>query len=94
MTNLLPYAIAWVVLALAVILLGFIRKNVSAQEDDSIHLGGGSDTAIARQQETAKKLAVLDKWGKLLTIILVVTGVLLGILYGLQMWNASSTAGM
>lgn len=94
MTNLLPYAIAWAVLALVVVILGFVRKHYSANEDDSLHLGGGSDTAIEHQQSVAKKLAAVDKWGKVLTVVMVVTGVALVIIYGLRMWEASSTAGM
>jgi len=94
MTNLLPYAIAWAVLALVVVILAFIRKHYSAEEDDTLHLGGGADVAVEHQQATAKKLAVVDKWGKVLTIVMVVTGLALGIIYGLQMWEASSTAGM
>jgi len=94
MTNLLPYAMAWIVLVIVVIALAFMRKSVAAQEDDTLHLGGGSETAIERQQATAKKLAKLDWWGKILTVIMAVTGLALGIVYGLQMWEASSTAGM
>lgn len=94
MVNLLPYAIAWVVLVLVVIALAFIRKNISAEEDDTLHLGGGSEQAIAHQQDTAKKLAKLDLYGKVLTAVAVVTGVALGVLYAWQMWEASATAGM
>lgn len=94
MTNLLPYAMVWLVLLIAVIALAFMRKHVAAQEDDTIHLGGGSETAIEHQKETAKKLAKLDLWGKVLTVIMVVTGLALGIIYGVRMWEASSTAGM
>ncbi|HNY40155.1 MAG TPA: hypothetical protein PKJ41_07160 [Bryobacteraceae bacterium] len=94
MSNLLPFALAWVVLLIVVVLLGFKRKNVAAQEDDTIHLGGGSDTAIERQKATAKQLEKLDKWGKNLTIVMAVSGVVLAILYVVQMWKDSATAGM
>jgi hypothetical protein len=94
MVNLLPFALAWVVLLIAVIALAFMRKNVSAQEDDSIHLGGGAEIAVARQEETAKKLAKLDSWGKILTTVMAVSGVLLVIVYLWQMWESSSRAGM
>lgn len=88
--NLLPYAIAWAVLALVVIMLAFKRKNVSAQEDDTLHLGGGSEEHVKHQEDVAKQLAKLDRWGKLLTVVLVLTGVALGIVYGLQIWEATS----
>ncbi|MBE0657967.1 MAG: hypothetical protein IH602_09775 [Bryobacteraceae bacterium] len=88
--NLLPYAIAWAVFALVVILLAFRRKSISAQEDDTLHLGGGSEEHVKQQEEVAKKLAKLDLWGKVLTVILVLAGLALGVVYGLQIWEATS----
>ena len=88
--NLLPYAIAWAVLALVVVLLAFRRKSVSAQEDDTLHLGGGSEEHVKHQEEIAKTLAKLDLWGKVLTVVLVLTGLALGAVYGLQIWEATS----
>ncbi|MBA3975957.1 MAG: hypothetical protein C0504_17260 [Candidatus Solibacter sp.] len=88
--NLLPYAIAWAVLALVVILLAFWRKNISAHEDDTLHLGGGAEVHVKQQEEIAKKLAKLDLWGKALTVVLVLAGLALGVVYGLQIWEATS----
>lgn len=88
--NLLPYAIAWAVLALVVILLAFRRKNVSSQEDDTLHLGGGAEEHVKQQEDVAKQLAGLDRWGKILTVVLVLTGLALGIAYGLQIWETTS----
>jgi predicted negative regulator of RcsB-dependent stress response len=39
-------------------------------------------------------LAKIELWGKSATLVLIVTGVVLGLLYGWQMWEASSTAGL
>jgi cytochrome b subunit of formate dehydrogenase len=94
MVNLSPFVIAWGILALVVIVLGFMRKNVSAEEDDTLHLGGGSEQAVAHQQAVAKKLAALDKWGKLLTVLLAVTGVVLTIAYFMQMWESTKSTGV
>lgn len=93
MTSLMPFAVAWGALAIAVIALAFFRKAIAAKEDDMVHLSGES-VAINRQMETARKLEALDKWGKILTIVLLVTGAVLGILYGMQLWDASSKAGL
>lgn len=94
MSNLLPYAIAWAVLAVIVAALAIARKTVSSGEDDSVHLGGGSAAAVSEQLTVAKKLEAIDKWGKILTVILAVTGVILAVLYGLQMWDATSKVGL
>lgn len=93
MTNLLPYAIAWGVLVLVVIGLIIMRKNVAKKEDDFVHLSGDT-SVIATQAEVATKLETIDKWGKILTIVAVVTGAILGVVYGMQLWEASSRAGL
>jgi hypothetical protein len=49
---------------------------------------------VAKQEQLAKKLAKIELWGKSATLVLIVTGVVLGLLYGWQMWEASSTAGL
>lgn len=94
MSNLLPYAIAWAVLAVVVAALAIARKSISSHEDDSVHLGGDSAAAIPEQLAVAKKLTVIDKWGKILTVVLAITGLILAVLYGLQMWEATSKVGL
>lgn len=93
MTNLLPYAIAWAVLAVIVLILAIARKQVSANEDDSIHLSGG-EASVSEQVTIAKKLSAIDRWGKILTVVLAVSGLALAILYGMQMWDATSKVGL
>lgn len=93
MTNLVPFAIAWAILALVVLSLAMMRRSVASHEDDTIHLGA-SGVAIDEQVNTARKLEAIDKWGKILTVVLAVTGVILAILYGIQVWDATSKAGL
>ena len=49
-----------------------------------------SDLHVKHQEEIAKTLAKLDLWGKVLTVVLVLTGLALGAVYGLQIWEATS----
>jgi cytochrome b subunit of formate dehydrogenase len=93
MSNLLPYAIAWAVLAVIVMILAIVRKTISSHEDDSIHLSGGA-AAVNEQVSVAKKLENIDRWGKILTVLLAITGVVLAVLYGMQLWDASSRVGL
>lgn len=93
MTNLLPFAIAWGVLAVIVLSLALMRRSIASQEDDTIHLGA-SGAAIDQQVSVAKKLESIDRWGKILTVVLAVSGVALAILYGMQIWDATSRAGL
>ena len=92
--NLLPYAIAWAVLGVIVMVLALMRRKIADKEDDTLKLSDGEAADIGKQEQLAKKLAKIEVWGKTLTIILVVTGVALGLLYGWQMWEGSSTAGL
>ena len=70
MLNLTPFAVLWAVLAALVVGLALLRRGVTASEDDSIHLSGGS--AVSHQIDIARKVSVIDRWGKVLTIALAV----------------------
>jgi len=94
MNILLPLGIAWVILALVVIGLAFKRKSITAEEDDSLHLGGGAEGAVEHQKQIAARLAKMDQYGKVLTVLLVVLGVIIVVLYGIQMWESSKSTGL
>jgi hypothetical protein len=82
--NLLPYAVFWGALAIVVVFLIIYRKSVSSHEDDSIHLEG---TVPTEQVALAHRLASIDRWGKMLTIVVAVYGVALAAIYLYQIWN-------
>ena len=92
--NLLPYAIAWAALGVVVLVLAILRSKVAAGEDDTLKLSDGEAGELPKQQAMAVKLAGIEKWGKTLTVLLVVSGLILGVWYCLQLWFASSTAGL
>jgi hypothetical protein len=66
-----------------------MRKVVAAKEDDQLHVLHG---ATAQQSSVAAKLDVIDKWGKILTVIAVVFGLVIGALYVIS--SFSSRGGM
>ena len=70
MMNLLPYFIAWAALAIVVLILALMRRQIAIREDDSLHIGTGEAALVTEQVQTAKKLESIDKWGKLLTIVI------------------------
>jgi ABC-type transport system involved in cytochrome c biogenesis permease subunit len=89
--NLRPFLYPWVVLAVAVIVLLVRRKAVSRHEDDTLHVldGGGADQPVVAHQ-----LDQIDKWGKILTVIALVYGVILGAAYAYQAWIETSQSGV
>jgi uncharacterized membrane protein len=90
--NLVPFIVLWVILAVSVLAMIAWRKMVASQEDDSLHVLQGS---VAQQVSVAQKLEVIDKWGKILTIITIVYGVILGAVYVYQNFvQMSTTQGM
>ena len=86
--NLMPYAVFWGVLAIVVLFLIVYRKQVSSREDDSLHLEGSGPT---EQVALAHRLASIDRWGKMLTIVVALYGVALAAIYLYQTWNAVPT---
>jgi hypothetical protein len=86
--NLVPLIVLWGLLAISVIVMVVWRKMVASGEDDSLHVLQGS---VAQQVTVANKLEMIDKWGKLLTIVTVLSGVIIGALWVYQSYvNASN----
>jgi hypothetical protein len=86
--DLLPYTIAWAVLGVVVLVLAILRRKMVEGEDDTIKLGEGEVAEISKQTELATKLSKVELWGKWLTVVLVVTGLILAVCWGLQQWSA------
>jgi len=82
--NLLPYAVFWGVLALIVAFLIVYRRVVTNREDDSMHIEGNVAT---EQVALAHRVEVIDRWGKLLTVVVVLYGIALAAIYLYQTWN-------
>jgi len=90
--SFVPFMVLWVVLAAAVVALIVYRRSVSSHEDDALHLGQAG--VVTQQVSVAQKLEQIDKWGKLLTIIVVAYGLILGILYVIASWSPASRTGV
>jgi len=87
--DLRPFIVLWAILAISVVILIVRRKMVASQEDDSLHvLQGGA--AISQQVVVANKLEQIDKWGKIMTVITVVFGLLVAAAYVYQVWTQST----
>ena len=90
--NFTPFAVIWGVLALVVLVMAGYRKTISVQEDETLHLSSASESM--HQVQIAHKLDVIDKWGKLLTIIAAVYGLILALAYTYQTWVQASSLGV
>lgn len=88
--NLIPFAIGWVILAAVVVALAIYRSVVGKAEDDSIHVSAVEAAATANQMQLAKKLESIERWGKILTLVAVLTGLALAAAYIYQAWIGNS----
>lgn len=90
--NLTPYFVLWIVLAAVVLIMLIWRKTVTSHEDETLHV---MDTgAVTQQLNVSHKLEVIDRWGKILTAITVIFGLVIGALYMYQSWVAMSKIGV
>ena len=76
--DLRPYIAVWALFALSVLVLFLRRKMVASKEDDQLHVMSGANPD---QVIVAHKLEAIDKWGKILTAITVLFGLVIAFLY-------------
>ena len=85
--NWIVYLAMWGACALGVPGLALYRKWIAAGEDDSLCLSGDG-SAISKQKLMSDKLEAIDRWGKALTTVVVVFGVVLLAVYIYVSWQA------
>jgi hypothetical protein len=90
--NFGPFIALETLLAVAVLALFIWRKMVSRNEDDNIHVLHGA-TAVPEQEALSHKLDVIDKWGKIMTVVTVVFGLLLAAAYTYNSFVKASNLG-
>jgi hypothetical protein len=82
--------VIWLIAATALGGLAAYRKFVSRAEVDLLHLRQSESPLVVQQEAFAHRLAAIDRWGKFLTIILIVYAVLLACGYSFLAWQVSN----
>lgn len=90
--NFTPFVVIWACLAAVVLAMAGYRKTISAREEETLHLADPSESV--HQIDIAHKLEVVDKWGKLLTVVAAVYGLILALAYTYQTWIRATNLGM
>ena len=90
--NFTPFAVLWAVMALMVVAMALYRRSISVKEEETLHLSDPSESA--HQVVIAHKLEHVDKWGKALTVVVVIYGVLLAVAYTYQTWVQATNLGI
>jgi hypothetical protein len=79
----------WVVLGVATLILAIYRQIVTThQEEDVVHLAPGEEGEIPKQISLARRLDTIDRWGKIMTVIVTVGGLGLATAYLYQAWES------
>ena len=92
--NPIPYAVVLAVIAVAIVILLLYRRTLTENEDDVVHIVDADDKVIAEQAARAQKLAVVDRWLKILIIVLVLGGITLLVVYVYLTFIASEAVRM
>jgi hypothetical protein len=88
--NVTPYIILWSLLGLVVLALALYRKVIMQHEEDElIHLSAGEERLIPHQVALTAKLNKIDRWGEILTIVAVVSGLAMAAIYLWGAWERS-----
>ena len=80
--------VLFVVMVVATVSLALWRKFITMREDDYIHIAEGEEKLIPQQLEVARTIALVDRWGEILTVATAAYGLVLGALYLYQRFQA------
>ncbi len=88
--NPIPFVAMWSVMGLVVLGLALYRKFLMLhKEDELIHLAEVEAERIPQQIALANKLDMIDRWGKALTVLTVVIGLVIAAVYLYGAWERS-----
>lgn len=84
--HLTPFVIAWIGLGITTGLLAAYRQFLTMHEDDNIHIEEWQKPATVRQVAETHRIELIDQWGQGLTILMAVSGLVLGAAYLYWAW--------
>ena len=85
--NLTFYLATWIPLAVVVGALAIYRNMMASHEDETIHVLDGDTPQIAAQMKLSHKLEVIERWGKILTVIVIIYGLGIASMYLYYVWQ-------
>ncbi len=88
--NMIPYIAIWAVFGVAVLALALYRKILTFHGDDEfVHLTEGEQRLISHQVALGNKLEIIDRWGKVLTVLTAAFGLVIVAVILFEGWQAS-----
>ena len=92
--NLFHLFVIWAVLFVVILVLLMYRRRLTIREDDTVHIMAGEEKISAEQARLARKLTLVDRWGKIFTAVLVLSALVVGAIYVYLQFTSSSTVRM
>lgn len=81
------YAAIWVLLAVIVLALAIYRWSKARGQDTMLHVRAGDLNVTTKQAGQAHTLESIDRWGKALTVVVVIYGVVLAVFEAISVFN-------
>jgi hypothetical protein len=88
--NLVVCLVIGAVFAVGVGALAMYRKHLSNAELDVLHISDAESNMIGQQEELATRIAKVDRWGKVLTVGLVIYCVVVASVFLYHGWQSNS----
>jgi len=88
--NLTVYIWTWAILAVVVLGLALYRFALAGHEDESLHVSAVEAKKVVEQQQVFVKLNRVEFWGKLLTVVVILYGLVIAGAYLYHSWLQSS----
>jgi len=88
--NLTVYIWTWAILAVAVLGLALYRFALAGHEDETLHVSDVEAKQVVEQQQVFVKLNRVEFWGKLLTVVVILYGLVIAGAYLYHSWLQSS----
>lgn len=85
--NLVPYLATWIPLAVVVAVLAIYRNMMASHEDETIHVLESDAAQVTTQVKLSHKLELIERWGKILTVVVVVYGLFIAGMYLYNIWQ-------
>jgi predicted membrane protein len=86
----MPFAIVLAVIFVGLVVLLLYRNyGLTSHEDDTVHIHDGEEGFITVQEVLARKVAVTDRWAKILTVVLVTGAVILGVIHSYRAFTSA-----
>jgi hypothetical protein len=82
--------VGWVALTLVVVALAIYRRTIARPDDHLLHVNNFD--SVPQQVSVVERLQVIDRWGKGLTILSAIYGLVILGMYIYAVWEATSRA--